>query len=131
MSPSLCTIGRWVEDHEVVHNIMYNATTNSKVLYKQALKRSEWWDNGALPLWITAQNQVRDSVGSQQTNTKSTSVLFELKQQGFSLENMRSRSPAAPPCGRKRQWSPRPSGLGIDCELIGSCPQWDVPTRGI
>lgn len=49
-----------MEDHEVVHNIMFNAKTNSKVLYKQALKRSEWWDNGALPLWITAQNQVSD-----------------------------------------------------------------------
>lgn len=64
-----------MEDHEVVHNIMFNATTNSKVLYKQALKRSEWWDNGALPLWITAQNQVRDSV-----------VLLELRHhQVFSL----------------------------------------------
>lgn len=52
---------------------MFNTTTNSKVLYKQALKRSEWWDNGALPLWITAQNQVRDSV-----------VLLELKHQQVS-----------------------------------------------
>ncbi|XP_068179816.1 ectonucleotide pyrophosphatase/phosphodiesterase family member 7 [Antennarius striatus] len=49
--------GRWVEDHEVVHNIMFDAKTNLKVPYKQTLKRSEWWDNGALPLWITAQNQ--------------------------------------------------------------------------
>lgn len=68
-----CALGRWVEDHGVVHNIMFNATTNSKVLYKQALKRSEWWDNGALPLWITAQNQVRDSV-----------VLLEFQQQDVS-----------------------------------------------
>lgn len=59
----LCVLGRWVEDHEVVHNIMFNTTTNSKVLYKQALKRSEWWDNGALPLWITAQNQVSNWSG--------------------------------------------------------------------
>uniref|UniRef100_H2UWZ4 Zgc:153896 n=1 Tax=Takifugu rubripes TaxID=31033 RepID=H2UWZ4_TAKRU len=49
--------GRWVEDHEVVHNMMFNATTNLKVFYKQTLRRSEWWDNGVLPLWITAQNQ--------------------------------------------------------------------------
>ncbi|MEQ2213978.1 hypothetical protein XENOCAPTIV_025007 [Xenoophorus captivus] len=49
--------GRWVEDHEVVHNLMFNTTTNLKVPYKQTLTRSEWWDNGVLPLWITAQNQ--------------------------------------------------------------------------
>ncbi|XP_038160479.1 ectonucleotide pyrophosphatase/phosphodiesterase family member 7 [Cyprinodon tularosa] len=49
--------GRWVEDHEVVHNLMFNTTTNLKVPYKQTLSRSEWWDNGILPLWITAQDQ--------------------------------------------------------------------------
>lgn len=53
-------LGRWVEDHEVVHNIMFNTTTNEKVFYKKTLTRSEWWDNGVLPLWITAQNQVND-----------------------------------------------------------------------
>uniref|UniRef100_A0A3Q3E232 Zgc:153896 n=1 Tax=Labrus bergylta TaxID=56723 RepID=A0A3Q3E232_9LABR len=58
-SPSHFTTitGRWVEDHEVVHNMMYNATTNQKVSHKETLTRSEWWDNGVLPLWITAQNQ--------------------------------------------------------------------------
>ncbi|GLD56678.1 ectonucleotide pyrophosphatase/phosphodiesterase family member 7 [Lates japonicus] len=58
-SPSHFTTitGRWVEDHEVVHNMMFNTKTNQKVPHKQTLTRSEWWDNGALPLWITAQNQ--------------------------------------------------------------------------
>ncbi|XP_070768634.1 ectonucleotide pyrophosphatase/phosphodiesterase family member 7 [Enoplosus armatus] len=58
-SPSHFTTitGRWVEDHEVVHNMMFNAKTNLKVPHKQTLSRSEWWDKGALPLWITAQNQ--------------------------------------------------------------------------
>lgn len=58
-SPSHFTTitGRWVEDHEVVHNMMFNTTTNQKVGHKETLKRSEWWDNGVLPLWITAQNQ--------------------------------------------------------------------------
>uniref|UniRef100_A0A3Q3MV19 Uncharacterized LOC113136837 n=1 Tax=Mastacembelus armatus TaxID=205130 RepID=A0A3Q3MV19_9TELE len=58
-SPSHFTTitGRWVEDHEVVHNMMFNSTTNLKVPHKQTLTRSEWWDNGVLPLWITAQNQ--------------------------------------------------------------------------
>ncbi|TMS01725.1 Ectonucleotide pyrophosphatase/phosphodiesterase family member 7 [Larimichthys crocea] len=58
-SPSHFTTitGRWVEDHEVVHNMMFNSTTNLKVPHKQTLSRSEWWNNGVLPLWITAQNQ--------------------------------------------------------------------------
>ncbi|CAL8288243.1 unnamed protein product [Merluccius merluccius] len=58
-SPSHFTTvtGRWIEDHGVVHNMMYNATTNRKIPHKIAMTRSEWWDNGALPLWITAQNQ--------------------------------------------------------------------------
>ncbi|KAM9353577.1 ectonucleotide pyrophosphatase/phosphodiesterase family member 7 [Symphorus nematophorus] len=58
-SPSHFTTitGRWVEDHEVVHNMMFNATTNLKVPHKQTLSKSKWWDNGVLPLWITAQNQ--------------------------------------------------------------------------
>ncbi|AWO96202.1 putative ectonucleotide pyrophosphatase/phosphodiesterase family member 7-like [Scophthalmus maximus] len=60
-SPSHFTTitGRWVEDHEVVHNMMYDAKTNLKVAHKLTLTRSEWWDNGVLPLWITAQNQGR------------------------------------------------------------------------
>ncbi|XP_055021926.1 ectonucleotide pyrophosphatase/phosphodiesterase family member 7-like [Boleophthalmus pectinirostris] len=58
-SPSHFTTitGRWVEDHEVVHNMMFDQKTNLKVPHKQTLRRSEWWDTGATPLWITAQNQ--------------------------------------------------------------------------
>uniref|UniRef100_A0A667Z053 Zgc:153896 n=1 Tax=Myripristis murdjan TaxID=586833 RepID=A0A667Z053_9TELE len=58
-SPSHFTTitGRWIEDHGVVHNLMFNQTTNLKVPIKKTMKTSEWWDNGALPLWITAQNQ--------------------------------------------------------------------------
>ncbi|XP_056142822.1 ectonucleotide pyrophosphatase/phosphodiesterase family member 7 [Lampris incognitus] len=58
-SPSHFTTitGRWIEDHGVVHNMMYNATTNLKLPHKVTMTKSEWWDNGALPLWITAQNQ--------------------------------------------------------------------------
>ncbi|KAM9782557.1 ectonucleotide pyrophosphatase/phosphodiesterase family member 7 [Neosynchiropus ocellatus] len=58
-SPSHFTTitGRWVEDHEVVHNMMFNAKTNLKLPHKLTLKKSQWWDNGPLPLWITAQNQ--------------------------------------------------------------------------
>lgn len=53
-----CASGRWVEDHEVVHNMMYDTETNLKVPHKTTLTKSEWWDNGTLPLWITAQDQV-------------------------------------------------------------------------
>ncbi|CAB1334704.1 unnamed protein product [Coregonus sp. 'balchen'] len=51
-SPSHFTTitGRWIEDHGVVHNMMFNSTTHQKVGHKATLKRSEWWDNGALPL---------------------------------------------------------------------------------
>uniref|UniRef100_A0AAY4CLX5 Ectonucleotide pyrophosphatase/phosphodiesterase family member 7-like n=1 Tax=Denticeps clupeoides TaxID=299321 RepID=A0AAY4CLX5_9TELE len=58
-SPSHFTTitGRWIEDHGVVHNMMFNSTSLLKLTHVATLKRSEWWDNGALPLWITAQNQ--------------------------------------------------------------------------
>ncbi|XP_071326332.1 ectonucleotide pyrophosphatase/phosphodiesterase family member 7 [Trachinotus anak] len=58
-SPSHFTTitGRWVEDHEVVHNMMFNTSTNLKLPHKLTLTKSQWWDNGVLPLWITAQNQ--------------------------------------------------------------------------
>uniref|UniRef100_A0AAV2MEQ9 Ectonucleotide pyrophosphatase/phosphodiesterase family member 7-like n=1 Tax=Knipowitschia caucasica TaxID=637954 RepID=A0AAV2MEQ9_KNICA len=58
-SPSHFTTitGRWVEGHEVVHNMMFDQKTNLKVPHKQTLRRSEWWDTGATPLWITAQDQ--------------------------------------------------------------------------
>ncbi|XP_076135676.1 ectonucleotide pyrophosphatase/phosphodiesterase family member 7 [Alosa pseudoharengus] len=58
-SPSHFTTitGRWIEDHGVVHNMLFNSTTLLKITHKETMKRSEWWDNGALPLWITAQNQ--------------------------------------------------------------------------
>ncbi|XP_051581199.1 ectonucleotide pyrophosphatase/phosphodiesterase family member 7-like [Myxocyprinus asiaticus] len=58
-SPSHFTTitGRWIEDHGVVHNLMFNVSTGLRMTHKGTLKKSEWWDNGALPLWITAQNQ--------------------------------------------------------------------------
>ncbi|KAM4632553.1 ectonucleotide pyrophosphatase/phosphodiesterase family member 7-like [Discoglossus pictus] len=58
-SPSHFTTitGRWIEDHGVIHNLMFNTETLQKISFKGTQMRSEWWDNGALPLWITAQNQ--------------------------------------------------------------------------
>ncbi|KAM4697790.1 ectonucleotide pyrophosphatase/phosphodiesterase family member 7-like [Rhinophrynus dorsalis] len=58
-SPSHFTTitGRWIEDHGVIHNMMFNPETLQKFTYKQTQNKSEWWNNGVLPLWITAQNQ--------------------------------------------------------------------------
>ncbi|KAM9305562.1 ectonucleotide pyrophosphatase/phosphodiesterase family member 7-like [Gastrophryne carolinensis] len=58
-SPSHFTTitGRWIEDHGVIHNQMHNPETLEKISYKKTQNMSEWWDNGVLPLWITAQNQ--------------------------------------------------------------------------
>ncbi|XP_069590072.1 ectonucleotide pyrophosphatase/phosphodiesterase family member 7-like [Ranitomeya imitator] len=58
-SPSHFTTitGRWIEDHGVIHNMKFNTETLEKFTYKQTQNMSEWWDNGVLPLWITAQNQ--------------------------------------------------------------------------
>ncbi|XP_075687655.1 ectonucleotide pyrophosphatase/phosphodiesterase family member 7-like [Rhinoderma darwinii] len=58
-SPSHFTTitGRWIEDHGVIHNLMFNTETLQKISYKRTQNMSEWWDNGVLPLWITAQNQ--------------------------------------------------------------------------
>ncbi|MEE6498469.1 hypothetical protein FKM82_003112 [Ascaphus truei] len=60
-SPSHFTTitGRWVEDHGVIHNLMFNTETLEKISFKRTQTMSEWWDNGVLPLWITAQNQGR------------------------------------------------------------------------
>nr|XP_056722576.1 ectonucleotide pyrophosphatase/phosphodiesterase family member 7-like [Euleptes europaea] len=58
-SPSHFTTisGRWVEDHGVIHNMMFNTETLRKYSHKATQNKTEWWDNGVLPLWITAQNQ--------------------------------------------------------------------------
>nr|XP_060641792.1 ectonucleotide pyrophosphatase/phosphodiesterase family member 7-like [Anolis sagrei ordinatus] len=58
-SPSHFTTitGRWMEDHGVIHNMMFNTETLRKYSYKETQNKTEWWDNGVLPLWITAQNQ--------------------------------------------------------------------------
>ncbi|XP_038618634.1 ectonucleotide pyrophosphatase/phosphodiesterase family member 7-like [Tachyglossus aculeatus] len=60
-SPSHFTTisGRWIEDHGVIHNMMFNTETLRKFSYKATQNKTEWWDNGVLPLWITAQKQGR------------------------------------------------------------------------
>ncbi|XP_062979510.1 ectonucleotide pyrophosphatase/phosphodiesterase family member 7 [Elgaria multicarinata webbii] len=49
--------GRYIENHGVIHNMWFNTTTGQKLPYYNTQGRSDWWDNGSLPIWITAQRQ--------------------------------------------------------------------------
>lgn len=39
--------------------MMFNTETGWKYSFKTTQNKTEWWDNGVLPLWITAQRQVQ------------------------------------------------------------------------
>ncbi|KAM9780015.1 ectonucleotide pyrophosphatase/phosphodiesterase family member 7-like [Neosynchiropus ocellatus] len=58
-SPTHFTLltGRYIENHGVIHNMWFNTTTTQKKPYYQTQFVNEWWDNGTLPIWITAQRQ--------------------------------------------------------------------------
>ncbi|XP_033999500.1 ectonucleotide pyrophosphatase/phosphodiesterase family member 7-like [Trematomus bernacchii] len=49
--------GRYIENHGVIHNMWFNTTSTEKKPYYQTQFVNEWWDNGTLPIWITAQRQ--------------------------------------------------------------------------
>ncbi|XP_057681518.1 ectonucleotide pyrophosphatase/phosphodiesterase family member 7-like [Corythoichthys intestinalis] len=49
--------GTYVENHGVIHNIWFNTTTQEKKQYHAAQFVDSYWDNGSLPIWITAQRQ--------------------------------------------------------------------------
>ncbi|KAG8507487.1 Ectonucleotide pyrophosphatase/phosphodiesterase family member 7 [Galemys pyrenaicus] len=67
MTPAFVTItspchftlvtGKYIENHGVVHNMFYNTTSKVKLPYHPTLGIEHWWDNGSLPIWITAQKQ--------------------------------------------------------------------------
>ncbi|KAI5621726.1 ectonucleotide pyrophosphatase/phosphodiesterase 7-like precursor, partial [Silurus asotus] len=58
-SPTHFTIltGKYIENHGVIHNMWFNTSTTEKKPYYQTQFVNEWWDNGSLPIWITAQRQ--------------------------------------------------------------------------
>uniref|UniRef100_A0A3Q3XPD6 Uncharacterized protein n=1 Tax=Mola mola TaxID=94237 RepID=A0A3Q3XPD6_MOLML len=58
-SPAHFTLltGRYVENHGVIHNMWFNTTSGMKKPYYQTQHVNEWWDNGTVPIWITAQRQ--------------------------------------------------------------------------
>ncbi|GAA6094763.1 ectonucleotide pyrophosphatase/phosphodiesterase family member 7 isoform X1 [Tachysurus ichikawai] len=52
--------GRYIENHGVIHNIWFNTTTQEKKQYYKAQFVDDYWDNGSLPIWITAQRQEKN-----------------------------------------------------------------------
>ncbi|XP_019745309.1 ectonucleotide pyrophosphatase/phosphodiesterase family member 7 isoform X1 [Hippocampus comes] len=58
-SPTHFTLltGRYIENHGVIHNMWFNTSSAEKKPYYQTQFVNEWWDNGTLPIWITAQKQ--------------------------------------------------------------------------
>lgn len=52
------SVGRYIENHGVIHNMWFDTTTQEKKPYYPTQFVNEWWDNGTLPIWITAQRQV-------------------------------------------------------------------------
>uniref|UniRef100_W5LEM2 Ectonucleotide pyrophosphatase/phosphodiesterase 7, tandem duplicate 1 n=1 Tax=Astyanax mexicanus TaxID=7994 RepID=W5LEM2_ASTMX len=58
-SPTHFTLltGRYIENHGVIHNMWFNTTTQEKKQYYMTQFVDDYWDNGSLPIWITAQRQ--------------------------------------------------------------------------
>ncbi|XP_062842850.1 ectonucleotide pyrophosphatase/phosphodiesterase family member 7-like [Trichomycterus rosablanca] len=58
-SPTHFTLltGKYIENHGVIHNMWFNTSTSEKKSYYQTQFVNDWWDNGTLPIWITAQRQ--------------------------------------------------------------------------
>ncbi|NXT80825.1 ENPP7 phosphodiesterase, partial [Zapornia atra] len=79
MTPAFITItspchftlltGRYLENHGVIHNMWFNTSTGQKLPYYSTQGVDSWWDNGSLPIWITAQRQAS-------TGLKTGSVYF-------------------------------------------------------
>ncbi|XP_034567633.1 ectonucleotide pyrophosphatase/phosphodiesterase family member 7-like [Notolabrus celidotus] len=73
-SPSHFTLltGRYIENHGVIHNMWFNTTTTQTKPYYQTQFVNEWWDNGSLPIWITAEKQGRKAGSLHFPGTAST-----------------------------------------------------------
>ncbi|XP_048848271.1 ectonucleotide pyrophosphatase/phosphodiesterase family member 7-like [Brienomyrus brachyistius] len=58
-SPTHFTLltGQYIENHGVIHNMWFNISTQQRKPYYPTQFVDEWWDNGSLPIWITAQRQ--------------------------------------------------------------------------
>ncbi|XP_058141006.1 ectonucleotide pyrophosphatase/phosphodiesterase family member 7 [Dasypus novemcinctus] len=49
--------GKYIENHGVVHNMFFNTSSKVKLPYHATLGVQGWWDNGSIPIWVTAQRQ--------------------------------------------------------------------------
>ncbi|XP_030631010.1 ectonucleotide pyrophosphatase/phosphodiesterase family member 7-like [Chanos chanos] len=58
-SPTHFTLltGKYIENHGVIHNMWFNTTTQEKKQYYETQFVDDYWDNGSLPIFITAQRQ--------------------------------------------------------------------------
>lgn len=65
----------------MVHNMWFNTATGQKKPYYQTLHEGEWWDTGTLPIWITAQRQVRGPRRHGYRKMESGSQLSELNRE--------------------------------------------------
>uniref|UniRef100_A0A4W5RE51 Ectonucleotide pyrophosphatase/phosphodiesterase 7 n=1 Tax=Hucho hucho TaxID=62062 RepID=A0A4W5RE51_9TELE len=77
-SPTHFTLltGRYIENHGVIHNMWFNITTSEKLPYYATQFKNEWWDNGTLPIWITAQRQKMMSTWFSEMDLDFVSLYF-------------------------------------------------------
>ncbi|NXC19597.1 ENPP7 phosphodiesterase, partial [Corythaeola cristata] len=76
--------GRYLEKHEVIHNVWFNTSMGQKLPYHSTQGVDGWWDNGSLPLWIAAQRQAsslcfpggRAKYQGEEVNTKLVEALL-------------------------------------------------------
>lgn len=54
-----------MENHGVIHNMWFNTSTGLKLPYYSTQGVDSWWDNGSLPIWITAQRQASAAAASR------------------------------------------------------------------
>ncbi|KAF7236870.1 Ectonucleotide pyrophosphatase/phosphodiesterase family member 7, partial [Varanus komodoensis] len=57
MAAPMRSPGRYIENHGVIHNMWFNTSSGRKYSYYDTQQKSDWWDNGSLPIWISAQRQ--------------------------------------------------------------------------
>ncbi|XP_050981069.1 ectonucleotide pyrophosphatase/phosphodiesterase family member 7-like [Labeo rohita] len=93
-SPTHFTLlsGRYIENHGVIHNIWFNTTTQEKKQYYMTQFVDEYWDNGSLPIWITAQRQGKKAgslhfPGTAATYQKEIIQVREVEPQSYDYSN--------------------------------------------
>ncbi|KAI4878930.1 hypothetical protein NFI96_017666, partial [Prochilodus magdalenae] len=93
-SPTHFTLltGRYVENHGVIHNMWFNTTTQEKKQYYMTQFVNDYWDNGSLPIWITAQRQGLKAgslhfPGTASTYQKESVHMKEVEPQSYDYSN--------------------------------------------